>query len=53
VCPFFITHAFSFELIKVTTIDQQTIIEDDDLFFGQIVSNDDAIMSALKNELQL
>ncbi len=52
-CPFFITHVFSFELVRVTIIDQLTIIEDDDLFFGQIVSNDDAIMSTLKNELQL
>jgi hypothetical protein len=53
VCPFFITRVFSFELVRVTTIDQLTIIEDDDLFFQQIVSNDDAIMSTLKNKLQL
>jgi len=47
------TRVFSFELVKVTIIDQLTIIENDDSFFGQIVSNDDIIMSTLKHELQL
>jgi hypothetical protein len=28
-------------------------LEDDDLFFGQVVSSDDVIMSTLKNDLQL
>ncbi len=34
------------------TIDP-TILEDDDCFFGYIVLIDDAIMSTLKNELQI
>jgi len=29
------------------------IVEDDDLFFGQVMLNDDVIIYTLKNELQL
>jgi hypothetical protein len=35
------------------TIHQLVPIEGDDMFFEQIVSSDDAIMSTLKNELQI
>jgi hypothetical protein len=42
-----------FHLNLIREVVGSTIVENDDLFFGQIVSNDDTIMSTLKNELQL
>ncbi len=52
-CALFYYKCF-FHLNLVTiVVDQFIVVEDEDLFFGQIVSNDDVIMSTLKNELQL
>jgi len=50
VCLFII---IIFHLNPITEVVESTVVEDDDLFFGQIASNDDAIMSTLKNKLQL
>ncbi len=38
-------------LVKTST--KLEVIEDDDLFFGQVMLNDNVIISLLKNELQL
>jgi hypothetical protein len=52
VCPLLLELFFHLNLVKAV-VDQLIVVEDEDLFFGQIVSNDDVIMSTLKNELQL
>jgi hypothetical protein len=46
---FYYRFFFQLNLIKVAIVDQKIVIEDDDLLFGHIVSNDDAIMSTLKS----
>jgi hypothetical protein len=52
VCPLLLQVFFHLNLVRAI-VDQLIVVEDEDLFFGQIVSNDDVIMSTLKNELQL
>jgi hypothetical protein len=52
VCPLFLRVFFHVNLIKVA-INHQVVVENDDLFFGQTISSDDAIMYTLKNELQI
>jgi hypothetical protein len=52
VCPIFLHMFFHVNVIKVA-INHQVVVENDDLFFGETASSDDAIMSTLKNELQI
>jgi hypothetical protein len=51
VCHLLLKVFFHLNLIRATI--ELVTIEDDDLFFGQVVSSDDVIMSTLKNDLQL
>jgi hypothetical protein len=48
----FLLHVFlHLNLVKASS--KLKVVEDDDLFFGQVTLNDDVIISTLKNELQL
>lgn len=49
--PYFIVGLFALLHVKATM--EGALIEDDDMLFGQIMSSDDAIMSTMRNELQL
>ncbi len=51
VCHLLLQVFFHLNLIRATI--ELVTIENDDLFFGQVVSSDDVIMSTLKNDLQL
>ncbi len=49
--PYFIVGLFALLLVKRTM--EGAPIEDDDMLFGLIMSNDDAVMPTMRNELQL
>ncbi len=50
-CCLLLQVCFHLNLVRATI--ELVTIEDDDFFFGQVVSSDDVIMSTLKNDLQL
>ncbi len=50
-CHILLQVFFHLNLVRATI--ELVTIEDGDLFFGQVVSSDDVIMSTLKNDLQL
>ncbi len=52
VCPLFLHVFLHVNPIKVA-MNHLVVVENNDLFFGQTISSDDAIMSTLKNELQI
>jgi hypothetical protein len=48
----FLLHVY-FYVNPIKALIEATSIEDNDFFFGQIISSDDVIKFTLKNELQL